>query len=229
MQPIQVKIGSRKIIMHPSKGSWKTHEWFSKKILFAAKNLMVEYFLENNEGDPVKKIIERPEEGMWEMQRDYEVFYKSMETCKCEITRCAVLYAKLTDHWLACHNGVRVGCFNVLEVEGCDWLSIWVACKKPQYALETKRRMEVLYQMDPTIREYIRQNSFFCGRRMATSCHSTIFAKSTIRPPRHALRILASTWCAPEVSTCTSCNNAPKSFLGQRNSLRRTSLISAKT
>ena len=83
--------------------------------------------------------------------------------CLCEISKVTAFYMKYTTRWYACKEGVKVGDYNLLAIEGCDWIEFWAAkaVGKPNYLLETKRRIESTHNLEPWQREYKLLNQFF--------------------------------------------------------------------
>ena len=47
IQPIQVLLGTKKVKLDPTKGSWKKHEWLVIKILYAAKQIRTKIFMKS--------------------------------------------------------------------------------------------------------------------------------------------------------------------------------------
>ena len=57
---------------------------------------------------------------IWNFQEEYEQFCLSWESDdnKCEVTRVLAILMKYLTRWHACKEGVKVGDYNLLEVEG---------------------------------------------------------------------------------------------------------------
>ena len=80
-----------------------------------------------------------PIAGLRKLQEMYEDFIIESEHSKCKLTKCVAMFANIGDCWLMCRDAVPLGYGFILEVEGCDWLSVWAATSKPQYLLEGKK------------------------------------------------------------------------------------------
>ena len=161
IQPIQVLLGTKKVKLDPTKGSWKTHEWLVIKILYAARSLRTKIFMKSLGDEIINEISSctlTPEAGLWKLQQMYEDFIVHTERSSCDLTRCVELFANIADRWHMCREAVPLGDGFVLEVEGCDWLPIWAAASKPQYLLEGKRRIETMYELKPWLLQYLRCN-----------------------------------------------------------------------
>ena len=163
IQPIQVLLGTKKVKLDPTKGSWKTHEWLVIKILYAARSLRTKIFMKSLGDDIIDEIssgVITPVEGLWKLQKMYQDFIIDTEHATCDLTRCVALFANIADRWHMCREAVPLGDGFVLEVEGCDWLPIWSAASKAQYLLEGKRRIETMYELQPWLLQYLRCNHF---------------------------------------------------------------------
>jgi len=163
IQPIQVLLGTKKVKLDPTKGSWKTHEWLVIKILYASRSLRTKIFMKTLGDDIINDISSgtlSPEEGLWKLQEMYEDFIIHTEHSSCDLTRCVALFSNIADRWHMCREAVPLGDGFVLEIEGCDWLPIWAAASKAQYLLEGKRRIETMYELKPWLLQYLRCNHF---------------------------------------------------------------------
>ena len=102
---------------------------------------------------------------VWDIQEKYEQFCLSWESGdnKCEVSRVLAILMKHLTRWHACKEGVKVGNYNLLGVEGCDWIEFWAAkaVGKFNYLLETKRCIEANNKREPWQREYKLLNQFF--------------------------------------------------------------------
>ena len=106
------------------------------------------------EGVPVEVLL------CW-LQEVFDEFVTRSESAKCEPTRMVALFMKYIERWILCRDSVRIGDGLILEVEGCDWLPFWAGTgSKPQYLLETKRRLEQMNKLENWELEYMRMGRF---------------------------------------------------------------------
>ena len=162
IQPIQALLGTKKVKFDPTKGSWKEHEHLTKKIYFALQRIRLEEFLTLHGLTTISDMDLDDEDVFWNLQLKYKEYSENLEKSVCMKTRVVALFMKYVEDWLMCVDGVKVSDWALLEVLGCDWITMWSAVGKPQYLLEAKRRMEQMYgELTPQDLEYLRMNRFF--------------------------------------------------------------------
>ncbi len=66
----------------------------------------------------------------------------------------------MAEKWYLCKEAVRVAGWALLEVESIDWVPVWGISKKPQYQMESMRRIEVNYTLSSEELEYMRMGRF---------------------------------------------------------------------
>eukprot|EP00956_Cyclotella_meneghiniana_P000542 scaffold602_cov23-Cyclotella_meneghiniana.AAC.2 len=140
IQAVQALLGSKRVKMDPTKGSWKEHKLILRKMTYALEKLRIETFLAQGYDDEC-------DGDLYVMQEKYKDFCLSMEKASGSKTRMCAIFMKVLEHWLICEDAIGIGDWAVLEVLGCDWIEFWAASGKHQYLLETKRRIEALYRL----------------------------------------------------------------------------------
>ena len=161
LQPIQYMIGTKKVGPKPSKGSWGSHELLIQKVHFGAERLFMESFMDNVGNEIISGWDCSDLSGlMWKLQEEMEAYLIELEDCRDEVTRAFVLLMKYTYDWLLARDGIPVGDWCVHDVLGCKWISFWAATKKHGYLLETKRRIETVFQLPWHELEYLRMGRF---------------------------------------------------------------------
>jgi hypothetical protein len=60
----------------------------------------------------------------WELQSGLQDHSLSLKTHTCQKTNLVALFMKYLDSWQLCHDGVNMEDWSLLEVEGCDWISV---------------------------------------------------------------------------------------------------------
>ena len=163
IQPIQVLPGTKKVKLDPTKGTWKKHEWFVIKIVYAAREVRTKIFMKSLDKQMMDDITSgtiSPIAGLWKLQKMYEDFIIESEHSKCELTKCVTVFANIGNRWLMYREAVPLGDGFVLEVEGSDWLPIWSAASKSQYLFAGKRQFVTLYELKPWLLQYHRFNQF---------------------------------------------------------------------
>ena len=88
--------------------------------------------------------------NLWSIQEKYKSFCLELEKSRCAKSRMCAIFMKVIQHWLICEDAITIsiGDWAVLEVLGCDWIDFWASTGKHLYLLESKRRMEVLYNLN---------------------------------------------------------------------------------
>ena len=165
IQACQVVLGTKRIRQDPTKGKWRDSEILTMKIYWALRRVRLEEFLRRFMArDDTKQLLDMndkdPCDIVWKLEKEYQSFCDSLETCACEKSRAAALFMKYTQDWLLCMEGVSLGDWATLEVQGHDWLARWFCVKKPQYREECQRRIEMMYALPAWLLEYIRMNRF---------------------------------------------------------------------
>ncbi len=151
-------IGAKCVNIDPTKGSWRDHEIMALKMASAIKHLRLHTFLK--ERSPVLSNADTPIDRLWKLQIEYSDYCQSLLCCPDEVTRYCALFVDAVDRWENCRDAVRMGDWATLEVEAIDWLPIWLVTKKPLYLMETMRRNEIIYSLEPEELEYLRMGRF---------------------------------------------------------------------
>ncbi len=163
-------ISAKRVTYDPTKGTWRDHEQIVIKLVSALKRIQFEVFLSRNQYecnldecnlDECNPDSDSIPNFLWTLSGDYEVFCASLRVSNNENTRYIALFLDFAERWDRCRNAVRVGDWATLEVEAIDWLPVWGALKKPQYQIETMRRMRIMYGMTADELEHYRMNHFF--------------------------------------------------------------------
>ena len=167
IQACQVLLGTKRIRQDPTKGKWRDSEVLTMKIYWSLRRIRLEEFLRKfmeSEG-AISRLNGDPHEVVWKLEKEYQTYCDSLEKCPCEKSRAAALFMKYTQEWILCRDGVSLGDWATLEVQGHDWLPRWFCVKKPQYREECQRRIEKMYALPFWLLEYLRMNRFI---RMST-------------------------------------------------------------
>ena len=163
IQACQVVLGTKRIRQDPTKGKWRDAELLTMKIYWALRRIRLEEFLQQfMEGNSnlLDADTTNPRDVVWKLEKEYESYCESLERCSCQKSRAAALFMKYTQEWLLCRDGVPLGDWATLEVQGHDWLTGWFCVKKPQYREETQRRIEKMYALPFWLLEYLRMSRF---------------------------------------------------------------------
>ncbi len=153
-------IGAKQVNIDPTKGSWRDHENMAIKVSTSLKHLRLHNFLHQRSPTTEKTNATTTFDYLWNLHDEYEAYCESLLTCSDKVTKFCALFVDAVDRWDNCRVAVCMGDWATLEVEALDWMPIWVATKKPQYLMETLRRNEMNYSLEPEELEYMRMNRF---------------------------------------------------------------------
>ena len=79
---------------------------------------------------------------------EYNEYCTALLSSHNEVTRYISQFMEMADSWFKCKESVRVGDWAVLESESIhSWLPVWAFTRKPQYLMETMRRIETIYNL----------------------------------------------------------------------------------
>lgn len=158
---MQALLGTKKAKFNPTKGSSKEHEYLTKKIYFSLQRVRLEEFMTLHGHAIIDNSELDDEDVFWDLQQTCKEYSDSLEKATCVKTRVVVLFMKYAEDWPMCVDGVKVGAWSLLEVLGCDWITMWSTVGKPQCLLEAKRRTEQMHeQLTPQDLEYLRIGRF---------------------------------------------------------------------
>ena len=155
-----VRVLETKQVGHdPTEGRWKDHEDLTIKIITALKRLRLDKYIS---AAPMNWSLnaDTPSENLKQFMLQYDKYCDALLSSSNEITRYVSRFLVMAEKWYLCKEAVRVADWALLEVESVDWVPVWGISKKPQYQMESMRRIEVNYTLSSEELEYMRMGRF---------------------------------------------------------------------